>query len=124
MTESRTDPLGGWTTVPADTLPVNFSTHARERFAERLRSGSSDAVDELSRMLASAIVTTKRPGWFGDSEERAAAYLLLGEDVVLPLVARANGELVATTLITRGSMGEEKRQRRTSGAPGGAPGGA
>jgi hypothetical protein len=114
VTGDRTDPLGGWSSLPADSVAVNFSGHARERFAERVRDGVTRAAvrRELSLMLAAPTVTTKRPEWMLDSEHDAAAYLMLGPDVAAPLVRHADGELVATTVTFRGLVGPERRAGR------------
>jgi hypothetical protein len=92
-----TDPLGGWRELPADCLPVAWSEHAVEQFAERVRAMKPEAAArELRRMLPSAKVTTERPehiaahpGW--------RAYLVLG-DLVCPLFANAWRLRTATIL--------------------------
>jgi hypothetical protein len=95
--------LSRWQSLPADLAPVGFSERAIERFGANLRpSLDLDWVPvELSRLLATARVSRTAPEWYrpGSSVVRPAdAYLVLGTDVVLPLVERG-GELRAVTTL-------------------------
>lgn len=108
------DPLGGWPSLPGDSVPVTFSAHAVDRARQRLRPGADkDAVRrQLSQMLASARVTSKRPEWLSAAQDSDASHwLLMGEDYCLPLVAKPGGELRATTLMSRGSIAPVHRER-------------
>jgi hypothetical protein len=64
-------------------------------------------------MLAAARVTRTRPKWL-ETDGNTAAYLLLGDDVALPLVQHRDGELVATTVVMRGLMPEHYRADRNA----------
>jgi len=110
----RADPLGGWPALPADQVAVNWSDHALQRFGERCRPGleQADVRRELSRLLASALVTRKPPAWFLSETTMACAYLTLGDEIVFPLHARPTGELVASTAIPRGMVGDQRRETR------------
>lgn len=103
------DLFGGWPSLPGDCLPVAFSPHAVERFGERCRPGlTPDEVRiQLCHMLASARVTRTAPDWI--RANGAAAYLLLGADLVMPLFDRA-GELVAATALTPRNVGPDLRE--------------
>jgi hypothetical protein len=107
------DPLHGWNHLPGDSVALDFSAHAVERFGERLRPGLAE--DQIRRqlwhMLATATVTREPPPWFS-GDRTAVAYLTLGADDCMPLRDRQQGVLLASTLIVRGTISEEVRQRR------------
>ena len=93
------NPLEGWTRCPADMLPVAWSPHSIEQFVLRVREMPPEvAARELSRMLATAIVTKTRPDWVKD--RGAHAFMLLGDGICLPLWRNHRGELVASTVLT------------------------
>jgi len=106
------DSLEGWRgfeSVPGDALPIEFSPHALERWAERVHAVDLDAArTQLCRMLSAARVTRERPSWIDAREREAPAWLLLG-DVALPLWENAQGELVAATALTPGGFPETHR---------------
>ena len=93
---------------------VRASRHARERVAERMLAAAapSQAWEVLSKRLnAVASVSSTPPAWFRSHADNAA-YVLIGEDFVLPLRG-AEGALVASTCVARGTISSDERARRT-----------
>src|SRR3954452_22560787 len=96
---------------------ISFTKHAIERFQERCRPALSiDAAGaELARIAVHGEVTGSAPAWHA---RRAAttceAYLLLGDDIVLPLVRVRDSEWVAKTCLTRGTLSDAARCRRNN----------
>ena len=105
---------------------VLVSRHAAERYRRRVRPGLDlDAARaELERLRATSEISTVAPGWL-HAAEPAVRYLLLGEDIVLPVVPQGGG-WIATTCVTqpvtptrrtaktvrRVSLGASRRARR------------
>jgi hypothetical protein len=102
------DLRAGWT-LPADCVALQFSRHARDRYAQRVRPSlqRDHIAAELSALLATARVTHKRPEWLA-STENASAWLMLTDDIVAPLCAHGD-ELIASTVVMR-RMVEGKRR--------------
>ena len=93
---------------------VRASRHARERVAERMLAAAapSQAWQVLSERLAAiGSVSSTPPAWFR-SRDDDAAYVLIGEDFVMPLRG-ADGALVASTCVARGTISSDERARRT-----------
>ena len=89
-------------------LPVVWTTHAIERYRERIRDLDTDHVRaELDRLLDHATVTAAPPEWAEPTSE-AVAWLIAG-DIACPLV-RDGPTLVAATLLVRGGIGDTYRQ--------------
>jgi hypothetical protein len=108
------NPLEGWTQCPADMLPVAWSQHSVEQFIARVRDMPPAVAElELSRMLATAIVTKTRPDWV--KNRFAPAYLLLGDAVCLPLRRNGRGELVAATTLTKAMPASDEDRERENG---------
>jgi hypothetical protein len=106
----------GWR-LPGDSVPLIWTHHSVERFAERVRPGlaEADVRVQLSRMLSGAVVTARRPDWLDQSApdaSRADAFLLMGEDVCAPLVRHRSGELAAVTVVFRAMQPPRSKQRR------------
>lgn len=118
MSDALRDLARGWQ-LPGDSAAIGFSRHAVERYRERIRpSLECEAVKaELSRLLATALVTRERPAWLTEDEHGTAAYLLLADgEICLPLMRRAAGELYSTTCLFRGQMAAIHRSRLNSNA--------
>ena len=99
----------------ADSLPIEFSEHAVERF-ERLRPDveREAAYRGLCLMLSAATVTRTPPGWLPNAEP-ADRWLVLGDDFCCPLRwSRGRSELVAVTLLSRGALSAERRLARNA----------
>jgi hypothetical protein len=103
--------------------PIRFSQHAVQRFRERVRDQGSDrlARRELARLAEGGHVTAEPPSWLTSEEEAPDAWLILGPDVCCPLVRRTDGRtgpqvlLLASSVITRGSLGPVARESRNAG---------
>ena len=111
MTESALAEPG----IPGDCLPINFAEHAVRRFIERLRPGieSEAAYSELCHLLASSRVVRQPPGWLAtESAPPADRWLLIGDDLALPLRRNRAGELLAVTTLARGSISPTRRSSR------------
>lgn len=93
------------------------SAHAVLRYAQRASQFPDDVGRgrrQLGQVIRSAGTLGARPAWVNDrpeGEEDAQHWLLLGEDVAMPLVSSC-GELVAVTCLARGSMSAAARARR------------
>lgn len=107
--------------LPAGVGEVRFLVvpHALERYAERA-SGFPDDPERARRQLGAIIKTCGtlggEPEWVHDPvvprEETAVQWLLLGDDVALPLVDR-RGQLVAITCLAKGGVSAAAREKRT-----------
>lgn len=97
----------------ADAVPLAFTKHSVERFAERIRPGLE--LDEvrrrLSHMLGAATISREGPNWH-KPQHGTVAYLYIA-DVFLPLVL-CDGELRATSVFASGQLSEPKRAKRAS----------
>jgi hypothetical protein len=94
------------------TLEICITTHAVERFQERVRPGLSfaAAADELAHLIGLGELREEPPPWCLTRED--AGYLVIG-DLVLPLAACAeDGVFYATTCLTRGSRSRFRRRPR------------
>jgi hypothetical protein len=84
------------------TLTIDLTAHAIERFRDRVRPGLDldAAADELARLAGVAEVTPLRPEWLNGF---ALLYLVVG-DVALPLEPSHDDpeRLTATTCLVRG----------------------
>jgi hypothetical protein len=92
---------------------VNWSPHSIEQYVSRIREMPlDDARRELSRLLATAVVTRERPEWLPD--RGAHAFMRVGDDIALPLWKNERGELVAATVLIRNMPPSESDRERTS----------
>jgi hypothetical protein len=93
-----------------------LTTHAVERFIERVRPGLAlpGAELELERVLAHGHLTDQPPVWLADRRRPdASMYVSLG-DVSLPLARSRErvGQWVALTCLTTGTVSPAARARR------------
>src|SRR5215210_3615630 len=100
---------------------LSLSHHCVDRFHERFRPALDRvrARAELEELLEHGRITGEPPEWMARTMRREAdAYLIVGEDLVLPLAAAGPmGErLVATTCIPRGGISEAARRGRNERA--------
>lgn len=97
-----------------DGFPIGVSTHACERYIERLdrpHLSISEARRELRKLFALGTVTARPPKWAKPSA-RADAWVTVA-DVAAPLVWQGDSQrLLATSLIVRGTLSTERRSRR------------
>jgi hypothetical protein len=113
------DLKAGWT-LRGDLVAVKFSDHLVARMSERMgREMPEETVrHELSRMLSAATVTATKPKWLETTiRSGTVAFLLLGDDAVVPLIRGRNSELVGTTLMTPGHLTEKKREAMSRKPP-------
>jgi hypothetical protein len=98
-----------------DRTEVSFSEHAIVRFRERCRPALSSAAAgiELERVAAHGRIVRTAPDWHAlGAAQTAEAYLLLGDDIILPLVRIGGSQWLAKTCLTRKSMSAAARARR------------
>jgi hypothetical protein len=96
---------------------VTLSHHCVGRFHERFRPALDQirARAELEALIEYGEIAAEPPEWMARTmRQEADAYLIVGEDLVLPLVAAGPlGErLIAKTCIPRGGISEAARKRR------------
>ena len=99
------------------TSDIVFTPHSIKRFQERCRPAldAPAASLELQRLLASGRIVATAPDWHAcRTASTASLYLLLGDDLVLPLEPdrRSADRWVAKTCITRGGLSDAVRVRR------------
>lgn len=105
----------------------NVSIHALDRYIERIRSipepTTTDRLrysKELTQLVkAEAAVRSTRPSWVGthppDCERTAAeacAWILIADDIALPVVQKRSGDFIVVTCMTRGGLSEYRRGMR------------
>ena len=97
-----------------------LSHHCVNRFHERFRPALDRirARAELQLLIEHGEIADAPPEWLARTmRQEAEAYLVVGEDLVLPLVeVGPRGELVAKTCIPRGGISEQARRRRNERA--------
>lgn len=96
---------------------VTLTHHCVGRFHERFRPALDQirARAELEALIEHGRIADEPPEWMARTmRQEADAYLVVGEDLVLPLVAAGPlGErLIAKTCIPRGGISEAARRRR------------
>lgn len=107
-------------------MKVHLTDHAVLRYAERCKGIHDPSRIEATRfgtelsmfMQQFGVFCDAAPDWFGlppeESEaERATHYMVIGDDVVLPLYKRGN-DFVAVTTITKGCVSEVVRRARNA----------
>ncbi len=97
---------------------IDFSTHALERYRERVGI-ALDLESVRARLLALAEcseLTPDLPPWLASrAREESALYLLIGSDIVFPLVySREPRTWIAKTCVARGSLSDAARHRRNT----------
>ena len=105
LAPSRT---GSWT--------VELTHHCVERFRERFCPALdlSAAESRLERVLDHARLEPSAPAWVVATPRPAAAYLVVGDDLAVPLAERTAepGVLVGLTCLARGGITHAARARR------------
>ena len=96
---------------------VTLSAHCVDRFHERFRP-ALDMVRarlELEMLIDHGEIAEEPPDWMARTmRQNADAYLIVGNDLVLPLasVGPLGERLMAKTCIPRGGISEAARRRR------------
>jgi hypothetical protein len=90
------------------------SAHAVEQYRDRVKPGlDPDAARaELEHLRALGRVQTEPPGWVNPARP-AAYYLLLGDQIVLPLAPQADA-WVATTCVTQRTLTPTRRAAKSA----------
>ncbi len=95
---------------------VVLTAHCIGRFHERFRPALDRirARRELERLIEHGEIADAAPGWLAQkAQQEAAAYLIVGEDMVVPLVPGPDDyRWVAVTCLDRGGISEIARTRR------------
>jgi len=92
-----------------------ISDHAVARYCERVRPGLDGAAAraELERLRAVATVVHEPPAWL-HAADQASCYLLLGDDVVLPLLRQSDEGWVASTCVPKSTLTVQRRAAKTA----------
>lgn len=100
---------------------IRFSEHATARFGHRMRPAlEPTALETELRRLAGDFghMTLDPPAWVSErSLQEADAYLVVGDDLVLPLMeegGRRGRSYVAVTALVRGCISDLARERRNA----------
>ena len=93
---------------------VTVSAHAVEQYRDRVKPGlDSDAArTELEQLCALGHIETEAPGWVNPARP-AAYYLLLGNQIVLPLAPQADA-WVATTCVAQRTLTSTRRAAKSA----------
>ena len=93
---------------------VVMSRHAADQYRDRVRPGLDiDAARaELERLRDTGEVSSVAPEWL-NAANPAPHYLLLGKDVVLPVLPQGDG-WVATTCVARPSVTPARRAAKSA----------
>jgi len=98
-------------------MEIEITYHCVGRFHERFRP-ALDVVRarvELERLIEHGTIEGEPPEWMARTmRQRADAYLIVGDDLVLPLASAGplGEKLIAKTCIGRGGISELARARR------------
>jgi hypothetical protein len=97
---------------------IDFSTHALERYRERVGTGL-DPDTVRARLLAlagCAELCPDPPGWLAArAREESILYLLIGTDIVFPLTyGRDRQTWIAKTCLAHGGLSDAVRHRRST----------
>jgi hypothetical protein len=93
---------------------VTVSAHAVEQYRDRVKPGlDSDAArTELEQLCALGLIQTEAPGWVNPARP-AAYYLLLADQIVLPLAPQAD-TWVATTCVAQRTLTPTRRAAKSA----------
>ena len=93
---------------------VTVSANAVEQYRDRVKPGldRDGARAELEQLCTLGLIQTDAPGWV-NAARPAAYYLLLGEQIVLPLAPQADA-WVATTCVTQRTLTPTRRAAKSS----------
>lgn len=100
------------------TYTIQISSHAAERFNERVRPAltADAAADEFARIALVGTVSEAPPPWHLRNCAQITPFYLEVADILVPLKPHWSepGVLVATTCIPKGSLSDASRERRTA----------
>lgn len=100
--------------VTVASRPIRIRLHAVERYVERVKPALSidQAAEDLKQLARTCGRIGRRPAWSSDRLDAPGLglafteWLLLGDDVALPLLASDDGGALAVTCIARGGISE------------------
>lgn len=95
---------------------VRFTSHAVERYIERVRPGSdlSSATRDLAAMVYVMTFAPTPPPWLdGRLRRDGDAYLILGDVAFVLRTSTSSQPWSAVTCMARGTISEATRQRRS-----------
>jgi hypothetical protein len=95
---------------------ILVTAHAVERFVERVRPGldAAQARGELERILCTAEVGSRAPAWLAERAVAEGPIYVVVDDVVLPAVPTASGDIRVVTCFARGCWIDDARRRRNA----------
>ena len=97
------------------TFTIELSTHAIERFAQRVRPGldPAAAAEQLAQLALAGELRDEPPSWHLAGAAQIAPWYLVIADIVLPLRPHRSepGVLVATTCLAREGRGRFRREQ-------------
>jgi hypothetical protein len=93
---------------------VIVSAHAVEQYRDRVKPGlDPDAARaELEQLCTLGLIQTEAPAWVNPAK-RATNYLLLGDQIVLPLAPQADA-WVATTCVAQRTLTPTRRAAKSA----------
>ena len=93
---------------------VQVSTHAVEQYRHRVRPGlDPDAARaELERLREAGEISAVAPAWL-NAAKPAPHYLLLGDDVVLPVLPQGD-DWIATTCLSQRTLTPTRRAAKSA----------
>lgn len=111
-------------TISVDNYEISISRHALIRYLERVRpslSGIKAAQDEIERLSGFCYVSEESPEWVRKESsytretlvDRFSLWLLIGDDVALPLEEKSNGRFEAVTCVVSGGISDAAREARS-----------
>ena len=99
---------------PPNPEQVTVTGHAVEQYRDRVKPGLDPhgACVELEQLRTLGLIQTEAPGWV-NAARPAAYYLLVGEEIVLPLAPQADA-WVATTCVTQRTLTPTRRAAKSA----------
>ncbi len=99
-------------------MRFHVTDHAVMRYQERLRPGLDvfAAKRDLQRLIAAHGVIVERPDWYVPARHRpskATAWMMIGPDVLLPLMGTGSAFCVLTVVCSHG-LSDEARAKRSA----------
>ena len=97
-----------------DPKQVTVSAHAVRQYRDRVKPGldSGAARAELEQLCALGLITPEAPAWVNPARP-AAYYLLLGDQIVLPLAPQTDA-WVATTCVAQRTLTPTRRAAKSA----------
>jgi hypothetical protein len=99
-------------TIPT-AAEVGITDHCVQRYIERVKPDLERraARRELDQLKQVGTIVTSAPAWAHEADP-AACYLMIGDDIVLPLAGGVGGWWASTCLVFRGISDHARDRRR------------